>query len=71
MTLVAAGLVLGLLAAVALARLVRGLLFGVGPADPGTFAAVSVILAVAGLVSCAAPLRRALRLDAASALRSD
>ena len=62
------GLAAGLLAAVALTRLMRSLLFGVQPADPRVLAAVVVLLAVVGLVASLVPARRATVVDPVRAL---
>jgi putative ABC transport system permease protein len=65
----AAGAVLGLAGALAVSRVMRGLLHGVSPTDPLTFAAVGAfLLAVAALASFV-PARRAARLDPAAILR--
>jgi ABC-type antimicrobial peptide transport system permease subunit len=48
-----------------------GLLFGVGPADPITFAGVVVILGGAALCACLVPAIRASRLDPVTALRHE
>jgi putative ABC transport system permease protein len=69
--LAAAGVVLGLAAALALTRLVAGLLYGVRTADPATFAAVTLILAVATLGAAWIPARRVLRIDPLAALRHE
>ncbi|HXU46107.1 MAG TPA: ABC transporter permease, partial [Thermoanaerobaculia bacterium] len=53
------GLPLGILGALALARLAAGLLFGVKPTDPRTFLAVGVILAAVAVAACLLPGRRA------------
>jgi putative ABC transport system permease protein len=66
---VAIGLALGLLAAVGLTRGLRSALVGVSPADPITFAGVIVLLALIGVLGCAVPARRALRVDPVIALR--
>jgi putative ABC transport system permease protein len=66
-----AGLVLGALAALVLTRLMHGMLYGVTPTDPATFA---VALLVTGVVATAAiylPARRAGRIDPASALGAE
>ncbi len=69
--LAGAGIVLGLIGAMALSRLLRSLLFGVGPTDPVTFAAVPVLLVSAALLACWLPARRAARADPVEALRCE
>ena len=69
--LVAGGVTLGLVGAVAAARLLESLLFGITPADPVTFAVVSALLATVTLVACFIPARRATRVDPQSALRCE
>jgi predicted permease len=71
MQVVGIGVVVGLVTALALSRLVASLLFGVGAADPATFAAVSVSLVVLALVACLVPAARAIRIQPASVLRMD
>ena len=70
-TVVAAGLVLGLAGALAGARLLQAQLYGVTPRDPGTLAAVSLVLLGATLVACALPAYRAARVDPMEALRHE
>jgi predicted permease len=65
----AAGLVVGSLAAAALARVVAAMLVGVGPADPVVYAGAMVFTVVVTLASAAIPAWRALRVDPAVALR--
>ena len=65
------GLVLGALGALALSRAVRGLLFGVGPADPMSYLSAVVLLGGAALVACWLPARRATRVDPLVALRHE
>ena len=67
----AIGVFLGLSAAFALTRLISGLLYGVAPYDPVTFLAVSLLLMLVALLACYIPARRALRIDPATALRSE
>ena len=64
-----AGIAIGLVSAALLARLVEGLLFGVRPSDPITFAMAPVVLALTALVACLAPALRAVRVDPLVALR--
>jgi putative ABC transport system permease protein len=69
--LTAAGVALGLLAALALGRFLSGLLYEVAPTDPATLAVVSLLLAVAALAAAAVPARRATAVDPVDALRHD
>jgi predicted permease len=63
------GIVLGLLAAIALTRLLQTLLFEISPTDPVTFAAVGFVLVAAAVISCLIPARRAAKTDPLVALR--
>jgi len=65
------GIVVGLLAAAAVTRLMAALLFGVGPRDPRTFAAVTAALFAVALAAALVPAWRAARIDPASALRRE
>jgi putative ABC transport system permease protein len=69
--LTVAGLAVGTAAAFALTRFLRALLYGVEPADPLTFASVAMLLGVIAIVAGYIPARRATRVDAIEALRSD
>jgi len=69
MVLVAGGI--GVLGALAAGRGISGLLFGVSPGDPATYAAVVGVLGVVAALSCWLPARRASGVDPQSALRYD
>jgi predicted lysophospholipase L1 biosynthesis ABC-type transport system permease subunit len=71
LVLALAGTAVGLLGALALSRLLRSLLFGVGPSDPVTFAAAPLILIAVAFVASYLPARRAARVDPMIALRSE
>ncbi|MEZ5285125.1 MAG: FtsX-like permease family protein [Vicinamibacterales bacterium] len=66
-----AGLLVGVVLAVALARLLDSMLFGVAALDPLTFAAVVLLLALTALVAMAGPAWRAARVDPVVALRGE
>jgi predicted permease len=65
----AAGLIVGSLAAAALARVVSAMLVGVGPTDAQVYAVAAAFTALVTLASAAIPAWRALRVDPAVALR--
>jgi len=65
------GAAIGLVVAAALARLMSALLFGVTALDPVTYAAVSVVLIIAAVVSSYLPARRAMAIDPVQALRAE
>jgi ABC-type antimicrobial peptide transport system permease subunit len=69
--LAAAGTALGLAGAWLATRALRGMLFGVAPTDPATFAGIAaVVIGVAALASWL-PARRAGRVDPVVALRAE
>jgi predicted permease len=69
MTLTGAGLVVGALVALATIPLLKAELFGVGPADPLSFAGAALILAGVTLAAAYVPARRVLRIQPMAALR--
>jgi ABC-type antimicrobial peptide transport system permease subunit len=71
MRLAGIGIALGLCIALALTRLVGGLLYGVSPNDPGTFFSVAVMLAITALLAGGIPALRASRIDPVKALRQE
>jgi putative ABC transport system permease protein len=64
------GVVLGVAGAFFATRVIEGLLFGVAPHDPVTFAGVAVLMAVIGIFACWIPALRAARIDPAITMRS-
>ena len=69
--LAALGLALGVAGALVFGRLMAGLVFGVGTADPLTFVGVAAVMLVVAAAACWAPARRATRIDPMVALRSE
>jgi predicted lysophospholipase L1 biosynthesis ABC-type transport system permease subunit len=68
---VLAGIAVGTLAALASARVMKTLVFGVSASDPLTLAAVAATLAVVALIAGVVPAYRALRLDPLRVLRTE
>ena len=69
MRLVLIGLSIGVLAALALTRVLRSLLYEVTPTDPLTFVVVSLLLVAIALIACWLPARRATKVNPMVALR--
>jgi predicted permease len=69
--ILAAGLVVGTLTALASTRALRSMLFEVSPTDPLTLGGVAVLLAAVALVASLVPARRAARTDPMVALRAE
>jgi putative ABC transport system permease protein len=67
--LVGSGLLLGLVGALALARVMSSVLFGVTSTDVTTYAGTVLVLVGAALLACYIPARRATRVDPLVALR--
>ena len=70
-TLVIAGLTLGLLGSLGFTQVTGTLLFGVRASDSATFAGMAALLAIVSLVAFSIPLRAATRLDALAAIRRE
>lgn len=71
LTLVSAGIAIGVVAALLLTRFLQSMLYGVDARDATTFIVAPLILFAAALLGCVAPARRAMRIDPATALRGD
>lgn len=67
----AAGIVIGLLGAIALARLMGSLLYEVSPTDPLTLGSGTLLLLSVALIACYIPARRAAKTDPMVALRHE
>jgi len=67
----AVGVVFGVLAALVACRVLKSLLFGIGPLDPLTFALVPPLLLAVSLLACYLPALRATGIDPMQALRSE
>ena len=71
LTLTGVGIAIGLVAALAITRVMRALLYETSPTDPLTFATVVPVLGAAALLACWVPARRAMRADPIVALRCE
>jgi ABC-type lipoprotein release transport system permease subunit len=67
--LIGVGLGIGAVAALAVTRVLSGLLYGISPNDPGTFAAVILLLTGSALGACLLVARRAVAVDPVAAMR--
>ena len=68
-TLVGAGIVLGIIASLAVARIIATQLWGISAYDPITLTSVAALLLVTGIAACWIPARRASHVDPLVALR--
>ena len=71
MRLVAIGVLLGLAGSLAATQLVAGMLFDVARTDLNVFTVVTLALLASGLAACVLPARRATKVEAVEALRSE
>ena len=69
MTLAVAGVALGLMAALALTRVLSSMLYEVKPTDPITFGSVALLLTAVAFLACFIPARSAAKVDPMEALR--
>jgi ABC-type antimicrobial peptide transport system permease subunit len=65
------GAALGTAAVAAGGGVLRGMLFGIGPGDPATYAAVTLLILSVALIACLVPALRAARADPMEILRQD
>ena len=70
-TMIAIGVAIGLGGSLMMGQVLRRFLFGIGPNDPWTLAAVCVTLSAVGAVACFLPALRATRVSPLVALRSE
>jgi putative ABC transport system permease protein len=71
MRFVLVGVGVGIVGSFVLTRVISSLLYNVSPTDPLTFASVAAILVVAGILACALPALRAMRVNPTEALRHE
>jgi ABC-type antimicrobial peptide transport system permease subunit len=68
--LAAAGIGLGLIAALLMTPLLRTQLFGIGALDPPTLVGIPLLLIGVAAIACYLPARRAMKIDPVNALRA-
>jgi putative ABC transport system permease protein len=66
---VGAGLVVGVLGALAASRLLESFLYGISPLDPASYGGCAAIIVTVGAAACWSPARRAARTDPMRSLR--
>ncbi len=71
LALAGAGVAIGLAAALGLTRLMKSLLFGIGPLDPVTYVLAALLLAAAAVIASYLPARRAASVDPVEALKAE
>jgi ABC-type antimicrobial peptide transport system permease subunit len=71
MIIICAGLAIGLIAALAIGRVVGSFLMGISGTDPVTYLSVTAVLMLIGITACYVPARRAAGLDPTEALRHE
>ena len=71
MRLTLAGIIIGVVGALAATRVIRSMLFGIGATDPLTYLVVVLALAAVAMLACFIPARRASRVDPLVALRTE
>jgi predicted permease len=71
LTLVGAGVVVGLAAAMGVTRVLSSQLFGIGPLDPTTYVVVALVLMLATMLASYLPARRAAGIDPVEALKAE
>jgi putative ABC transport system permease protein len=71
LVLILAGMIIGLLASLALARLIASQLWGVSATDPWTYSGVAVVVMASGVTACLLPAIRAATVDPVQVLRHE
>ncbi len=70
-TVVSVGIVLGLVVALGLSRVMRGMLYGVSPTDPASYVVLTGVMAAVAALALYLPARRASRVDPLEAIGSE